>query len=154
MNTLFLARARVGADLAYSLKTTKGTYDFRAGLSYVYDYVNNGNAQYTIQNSSFAPFVENSVITSDQRLVLNVGTNMQITDEVRLYVDFETSFLGEIQTKYQVNAGLRYSFGEKISTQAIETEEKQENIAPLKIQDQDKKQDKKQAQPTKRKNTR
>lgn len=136
LNAMFLARARVGADLAYSLKTTKDTYDFRAGLSYVYDYVNNGNAQFSILNSSIATLVENGVITSDQRLVLNVGTNMQINDEVRLYVDFETSFLGEIQTKYQVNAGVRYSFGEKIQAQITEEENNQEYVAPLKIQDQ------------------
>lgn len=132
LNALFLARARLGADLAYNLKTDKGIYDFRAGLSYVYDYAN-GDAKYEILNSSIAS-AQNCVVTSDQRLVLNVGTNMQINDEVRLYVDFETSFLGEIQTKYQVNAGVRYSFGKKMQPQ-IKEEEKQSVVAPLKIEE-------------------
>ena len=45
------------------------------------------------------------------RFVLNLGTNFKIKDNTRIYFDFERSFGGKITTDYQLNLGVRYSFG-------------------------------------------
>lgn len=65
--------------------------------------------------------------------MLNVGTNMNIKENTRIYFNFEKSFVGKITTDYQVNFGVRYSFGE--SNGYSSTPPPQEEKAPLKIED-------------------
>ena len=67
---------------------------------------------------------------------MNVGTNMTIKDNTRLYFDFEKSFAGKINTDYQVNVGVRYSFGESDGYSPIL--EKADYKAPLKIEGEEK----------------
>ena len=52
-----------------------------------------------------------SPLASTARFVLNLGTNFKIKDNTRIYFDFERSFGGRITTDYQLNLGVRYSFG-------------------------------------------
>ncbi|MCE3049209.1 autotransporter outer membrane beta-barrel domain-containing protein, partial [Helicobacter kayseriensis] len=67
---------------------------------------------------------------------LNVGTNISIKDNVRIYADFERSFGGDIVTEYQVNLGVRYSFGEGTYTpKPIVTQEKETLQAPVKLEE-------------------
>lgn len=53
-----------------------------------------------------------SNLQSDGRIVVEIGSNISIQDHTRIYFDFEKSFVGKITTDYQVNVGVRYSFGE------------------------------------------
>lgn len=49
------------------------------------------------------------------RFVVNLGANVNVKERVKVYVDFERSFGGRIQTNYQVSLGVRFGFGEKVS---------------------------------------
>ena len=60
-------------------------------------------------------------LESTARFVLNLGTNFKIKDNTRIYFDFERSFGGRITTDYQLNLGVRYSFGTSKYTPYTET---------------------------------
>ena len=62
-----------------------------------------------------------SPLASTARFVLNLGTNFKIKDNTRIYFDFERSFGGKITTDYQLNLGVRYSFGTSKYTPYTET---------------------------------
>ena len=53
---------------------------------------------------------------NDTKVVLNVGTNLILTDQWRVYIDAERSFGGSRNVDYQANIGARFSFGDKISS--------------------------------------
>ena len=107
-------RNRLGLQASYKLKGENESFlaSFYAMGSYTYDYISGGDI--TSESASNPETFFNSV-KSDGRFVLNVGSNIDIKDATRLYLDFEKSFGGKINTNYQVNVGVRYSFGEKIS---------------------------------------
>ncbi|RDU70247.1 hypothetical protein CQA58_06455 [Helicobacter brantae] len=132
-------RARVGSAFGYDFKkfTQKDTFNasLYVGAFYEYDYVSGGSITMSTDQMSG---VENilSDISSDGRVVVNVGTNMSIKDNTRIYFDFEKSFAGKINTDYQVNVGVRYSFGESDGYSPIL--EKADYKAPLKIEGEEK----------------
>ncbi|WP_300643467.1 autotransporter outer membrane beta-barrel domain-containing protein, partial [uncultured Helicobacter sp.] len=98
------------------------------GAYYVYDYIAGGDVSLT---DNFGAKVSLSPLASTGRAVMNVGTNIGVQDNTRIYFDFEKSFGGDITTDYQVNLGVRYSFGESngyTPISAIKTK-----IAPLKV---------------------
>ncbi|RDU71718.1 autotransporter outer membrane beta-barrel domain-containing protein [Helicobacter brantae] len=107
-------RNRLGLQASYKLKGENESFlaSFYAMGSYTYDYISGGDI--TSESASNSEKLFNSV-KSDGRFVLNVGSNIDIKDATRLYLDFEKSFGGKINTNYQINVGVRYSFGEKIS---------------------------------------
>ena len=128
-----LFRSRVAAHLGYSLETEKaGTYDFRLGLGYVYDVLANGGANFKITSLKYDKTID--ALQNDGRMVLNLGTNIRLADNHRIYFDFERSFFGKITTDYLVNIGYRYSFGAKanseVKTQQISQEIKLKEVAP------------------------
>ena len=128
-----LFRSRVAAHLGYSLETEKaGTYDFRLGLGYVYDVLANGGANFKITSLNYDKTID--ALQNDGRMVLNLGTNIRLADNHRIYFDFERSFFGKITTDYLVNIGYRYSFGAKanseVKTQQISQEIKLKEAAP------------------------
>ena len=128
-----LFRSRVAAHLGYSLETEKaGTYDFRLGLGYVYDVLANGGANFKITSLNYDKTID--ALQNDGRMVLNLGTNIRLADNHRIYFDFERSFFGKITTDYLVNIGYRYSFGTKanseVKTQQISQEIKLKEVAP------------------------
>lgn len=107
-------RNRLGLQASYKLKGENESFlaSFYAMGSYTYDYISGGDTTY---ESGISPETLSNPIKSDGRFVLNVGSNIDIKDATRLYLDFEKSFGGKINTNYQINVGVRYSFGEKIS---------------------------------------
>lgn len=108
-------RNRLGLQASYKLKGENESFlaSFYAMGSYTYDYISGGDTTYESSSSNSETFA--NPIKSDGRFVLNVGSNIDIKDATRLYLDFEKSFGGKINTNYQINVGVRYSFGEKIS---------------------------------------
>ncbi|ANV97655.1 hypothetical protein BBW65_02015 [Helicobacter enhydrae] len=128
---IFTIRGRAGASYGYKFdKFTEGK-GFKAsayvGTYFVYDYLNGGQIAFTtdLQKTNYL-----TALTSTMRGVINVGTNFEVKDNTRIYLDFERSFGGKITTDYQVNLGARYSFGEKTSDESM----KVENAAPLKVE--------------------
>lgn len=114
-DSLLMLRARVGSMVGYDFKQFTQGKDIQAslyaGLSYEFDYLNGGDIELTPNVGEKT--LTKSALSSDGRGVLNIGTNLAIKDNTRLYVDFQTSFGGKINTDYQINIGARFSFGEK-----------------------------------------
>ena len=112
--SMMMLRARVGSMFGYDFKEYVQDVDITlyAGLSYEYDYLSGGNIELTpnVGNAT----TTKSALSSDGRGVLNLGTNITLKDDIRLYADFQSSFGGKINTDYQINIGARFSFGEKI----------------------------------------
>lgn len=114
-DSLLMLRARVGSMVGYDFKQFTQGKDIQAslyaGLSYEFDYLSGGDIELTPNVGEKT--LRESALSSDGRGVLNIGTNLAIKDNTRLYVDFQTSFGGKINTDYQINIGARFSFGEK-----------------------------------------
>ena len=110
-------RNRLGLQAAYKLQDEDKKFraSFYAMGSYTYDY--NTGGDYQLETSKISTI--DNAIKSDGRFVLNVGSNIDIKDATRLYVDFEKSFGGKINTNYQINVGVRYNFGEKVSSAQV-----------------------------------
>lgn len=113
-DSMILFRARVGTAVGYDFKDLTSSKDFNAklyvGLSYEADFISGGDVTLTPNNGSATKV--GSLFGSDGRGVLNVGTNLEIKEYIRIYADIQTSFGGKITNDYQVNFGVRYSFGE------------------------------------------
>ncbi|ANV98506.1 hypothetical protein BBW65_06735 [Helicobacter enhydrae] len=137
---------RIGSDVGYTFDIPKEK-GFQAklylGTYFVYDYLIGGeiNSRTGIGTQSvLTPF------TSSAKGVINVGTNLEVKDNTRIYFDFERSFGGKVVTDYQINLGVRYGFGEKgrgvkvVKGRGAEQVEKDKmieietNKAPLKVQ--------------------
>ncbi|MCE3047819.1 autotransporter outer membrane beta-barrel domain-containing protein, partial [Helicobacter kayseriensis] len=134
-DSVMMLRARAGAAFAYDFKQFIQAKDVAAslyaGLFYEYDYINSGSlAIQTDVDSTSA----SSALKSDGRIAINVGTNIQATKNVRIYADFEKSFEGKINTDYQINAGVRYSFGENVDYKPVKAQESKK--APLKLENE------------------
>ena len=132
-DSVITMRSRFGSSFGYDFKKFTANKPIKAsvyvGAFYEYDYVTGGDA--TLITNLGTESSTSGTIASDGRVVMNVGTNMTIKDNTRIYFDFESSFAGKINTDYQVNVGVRYSFGESngyTPISAIKTK-----IAPLKV---------------------
>ena len=128
-------RARVGANWAYDFKKfTQGkgiNASVYLGTYYSYDYISGGEISLVTDLGTKGKLTP---LSSTGRFELNVGTNIEVQSNTRIYFDFEKSFGGDITTEYQVNLGVRYSFGESngyTPISAIKTK-----IAPLKVSDE------------------
>lgn len=112
---MFMTRARFGASAGYDFKDFTQGKDFKAvvyaGLSCEADLLSGGDV--TLTPSSGQGDIVNSLYSSDFRGVLNIGTNVEIQENIRVYADIQTSFGGKISNDYQINLGARFSFGEK-----------------------------------------
>lgn len=112
--SLKLIRIKTGGDFEYNLKKILQkkmfNINFYLGMFYEYDYVNGGNilmkTDWGIQNNTL------NLANSDSRMILEIGSHVDIKNHTRIYLDFEKSFLGKIRTDYQINLGVRYNFGE------------------------------------------
>lgn len=135
-DALFTLRSRFGSSFGYDFKKFTEHKPISAsvyvGAFYEYDYVVGGDV-FSVTNLG-GESKSSSVISSDERVVLNVGTNMTIKDNTRLCFDFEKSFAGKITTDYQLNVGVRYSFGENMGYMPVDPNKK--STAPLKIRDE------------------
>ena len=135
LESITTLRTRVGSSFGYNFKNFTANKPIKAsvylGTFYEFDYISGGDITMTTNLGS-----TNSInsLSPDGRVVMNVGTNVEIYDNTRIYFDFESSFAGKIRTDYQVNIGARYSFGESngyTPISAIKTK-----IAPLKVSDE------------------
>ncbi|RDU72167.1 autotransporter outer membrane beta-barrel domain-containing protein [Helicobacter brantae] len=128
-------RARAGSSFGYDFKNFTEGKAIKAsvyvGAFYEYDYLNGGDVTLTTNLGGVNSL--QSSLASDGRVVMNVGTNMTIKDNTRIYFDFEKSFAGKINTDYQVNVGVRYSFGENTSYTPMGVKKE---VAPLKVSDE------------------
>ena len=135
-DSVITMRSRFGSSFGYDFKKFTQDKAIKAsvyvGAFYEYDYVTGGDI--TLTTNLGAQNTSSSAISSDQRVVMNVGTNMTIKDNTRVYFDFEKSFAGKINTDYQVNVGVRYSFGENTGYTPINPNNK--SITPLKVSDE------------------
>ncbi|WP_027327598.1 autotransporter outer membrane beta-barrel domain-containing protein [Helicobacter pametensis] len=113
----FMARTRVGLGATYQLSDAENQFkaNFHLGAFYTYDYMNGGKITFKASDAATPDTVD--VLESNGRFVLNLGTNFAVQDSTRLYFDFEKSFGDKLYTNYQVNVGVRYSFGEKAPKQ-------------------------------------
>ena len=108
---IFTLRSRIGSSYGYKFDKFTQNKGFKAsayvGTHFVYDAISGGDISLltNLSNLSISP------LASTGRFVLNVGTNFKIKDNTRIYFDFERSFGGAITTEYQINLGVRYSFG-------------------------------------------
>lgn len=118
-------RNRLGGEVGYTLIGSKASLDFKIGANYVFDYAD-ASASYSVLGAPYIKsIVEPSFISPSHQMVLNAGINVRLDNDIKLYFDAETSFFGKIRTKYQVNAGIRYSFGERVHRLTPEERAKQ-----------------------------
>ena len=134
-DSVLTMRTRVGSSFGYDFKKFTENKPIKAsvyvGLFYEYDYITGGDISLTTNLGGES--TASSALGSDGRVVMNLGTNMTVKDNTRIYFDFEKSFGGDITTDYQVNFGVRYSFGESNGyTPAVA---KAKEVAPLKVEE-------------------
>ena len=132
-DALHLLRMRAGANWGYRFNhapdSTKVKTLLYVGTYYEYDVISGGDMKFTSSNHNSANY---NALTSNGRFVLNLGTDMQVQESTRLYIDFEKSFGSSLQKEYQVNFGVRYAFGE-----GKQEMEDKEDKAPLRLKDKE-----------------
>ena len=133
--SLMTLRSRLGSSFGYDFKKFTADKPIKAsvyvGLFYEYDYITGGDVN--LETNLGGTNTLASSLQSNGRVVMNLGTNMTVKDNTRIYFDFEKSFGGDITTDYQVNLGVRYSFGESNGyTPAVA---KAKEVAPLKVEE-------------------
>ena len=121
-DSILTLRSRVGSSFGYKFDKFTQNKGFNSslylGTYFVSDVILGGEV--SINTNANKP-LEIKPLTSDMRFVLNLGTNFKIKDNTRIYFDFERSFGGKITTDYQLNLGVRYSFGTSKYTPYTET---------------------------------
>ncbi len=88
---------------ANNIKDTK--LNLRAGLGYMGDLKKSGQKTFT-DNLGTRHFDG----LKDDRIFINLNTSYEINRNTRLSLDFEKSFLGDLNIDWSMNANLRYSF--------------------------------------------
>ena len=111
-DSILTLRNRVGSSFGYKFDQFTQNKGFNAslylGTYFVGDLITGGDIVITTDSKKSVSF---KPLASDMRFVMNLGTNFKIKDNTRIYFDFEKSFGGRISTDYQINLGVRYSFG-------------------------------------------
>lgn len=129
---LHLLRMRAGANWGYRFNNASGLDKIKAllylGTYYEYDAIFGGDVTFS---NSIAGSATYNGMSSNGRFVLNLGVDMQIFEETKLYLDVEKSFGDKMSKEYQVNFGVRYSFGDKI--EILPKEEETKTLLPLSV---------------------
>ena len=128
-DTILTLRTRARASLGKKFTAQKGFASVYVGAFYEYDYINGGDAETTLSGGLVGNQLNN--LKSNGRAIVNIGSNIELSEGVRMYIDVEKSFGNKQRVDMQFNFGARYSFGERASTP-----NQNNNIAPLKIQNQ------------------
>lgn len=105
---IFTLRTRIGASLGKKFNTEKGFATLYAGAFYEHDYIKGGASESKGGGSQMIAQLES--IHSNDRAIVNVGSNIELTEGARLYIDVEKSFGEKQRTHMQFNLGARYSF--------------------------------------------
>ena len=136
-----LLRARVGAAWGYDFSHLAKESDVKAslyvGTYYTYDYFIGGDTtlEATTAVSGLNAKYTHNAYEGTGRFVMNLGTNIDIKDSTKVYVDFEKSFGGSIQTDYQVSLGVRFGFGEKVSAPKQEKKANETSLKPKELEE-------------------
>ena len=139
-DSILTLRSRVGSSFGYKFDKFTQNKGFNSslylGTYFVSDVLLGGEV--SINTNANKP-LEIKPLASDMRFVLNLGTNFKIKDNTRIYFDFERSFGGKITTDYQLNLGVRYSFGTsaytpytEVNTQEIKDSNTLKEVEPTK----------------------
>lgn len=107
-DAIFTLRTRIGASLGKKFNTEKGFATLYAGAFYEHDYIKGGASESKGGGSQMIAQLES--IHSNDRAIVNVGSNIELTEGARLYIDVEKSFGEKHRTHMQFNLGARYSF--------------------------------------------
>lgn len=103
---------RAGGVVGYTLKTQeKFSIDLRVGISLVSERINTSDPIYLNDGN----FVIHQSIGNDIKALLNIGANLLVDNQWRVYFDIERTFGGNRNTDYQINVGARFSFGEIVT---------------------------------------
>lgn len=136
-DALHLLRMRAGANWGYRFNNVSDPEKIKTllyvGTYYEYDVISGGDMKFSSSNHGNA--VNYNDLTSNGRFVLNLGTDMQVQESTRIYIDFEKSFGSSLQKEYQVNFGVRYAFGEK-KQEVLKMEEDQKALLKLEEKEQ------------------
>ncbi|ANV97551.1 hypothetical protein BBW65_01440 [Helicobacter enhydrae] len=123
--SVFLTRTRLGASFGKKIVEQDKNISLYVGTFYEYDLVTGGSNKLTTSTTK----AYNPEFASNGRVVLNVGSNLELNQSTRVYVDVEKSFGDKLRTQLQFNLGARYSFGEKTSIENA----KAQTTAPLRV---------------------
>lgn len=100
---------RAGGVMGYTFKTQgKFSADLRVGASFVSEQISNSNPINFNDSSSFI----SQNISNDIKALISIATNLNVSDQWRIYLEAEKTFGGKRNTEYQANIGARFSFGE------------------------------------------
>ncbi|MGS3097354.1 autotransporter outer membrane beta-barrel domain-containing protein, partial [Escherichia coli] len=77
----------------------------RAGLSYQFDLLANGET--VLQDASGKKHFKGE---KDSRMLMNVGTNVEVKDNMRFGLELEKSAFGRYNIDNSINANFRYYF--------------------------------------------
>ncbi|WP_300222458.1 hypothetical protein [uncultured Helicobacter sp.] len=107
-DSIITLRTRAGLSLGKKFITEKGFASLYVGAFYEYDYINGGDAE--VAGRAGGAVTQLDKIESNGRAIVNVGSNIGLTENARLYIDVEKSFGDKQRTFMQFNLGARYSF--------------------------------------------
>ncbi|EKN3608785.1 S6 family peptidase [Yersinia enterocolitica] len=96
---------RTGVELGKTFRGKDWSVTARAGTSWQFDLRSNGET--VLQDASGEKRIKGE---RDSRMLLNVGMNAQIKDNMRLGLQFEKSAFGQYNVDNAVNANFRYTF--------------------------------------------
>lgn len=96
---------RTGVELGKTFSGKDWSVTARAGASWQFDLLNNGET--VLSDASGEKRLKGE---KDSRMLLNVGMNAQIKDNVRFGLEFEKSAFGKYNVDNVINANFRYSF--------------------------------------------
>ena len=107
-DSIITLRTRAGLSLGKKFNTAKGFASLYVGAFYEYDYINGGDAETTGRTGGTITQLDK--VESNGRAIVNIGSNIELTEGVRMYIDVEKSFGDKQRTFMQFNLGARYSF--------------------------------------------
>ncbi|ENB6578934.1 autotransporter outer membrane beta-barrel domain-containing protein [Escherichia coli] len=96
---------RTGVDVGKSFTGKDWKITARAGLGYQFDLFANGET--VLRDASGEKRIKGE---KDGRMLMNVGLNAEIRDNVRFGLEFEKSTFGKYNVDNAINANFRYSF--------------------------------------------
>lgn len=101
--------SRAGTIVGKHFKTNSGLrIDLRLGLSYINEL--NTGGKIIVEQTSMG-YKNKFSSLPDNKLDISLGTNIALKDTLRFYLNVSRSFLGEYNIDYNLNIGMRYSFG-------------------------------------------
>ncbi|ENR8025612.1 serine protease autotransporter toxin SigA, partial [Escherichia coli] len=96
---------RTGVDVGKSFSGKDWKVTARAGLGYQFDLFANGET--VLRDASGEKRIKGE---KDGRILMNVGLNAEIRDNLRFGLEFEKSAFGKYNVDNAINANFRYSF--------------------------------------------